>query len=88
VKEIQNNADLIQRQMNEYAEQKGADLLIAAFTSVLDKGTVFFGAGEKAGWITEAYPDSEGETHTLQGGVLSRKSQILPRITAIIDQYA
>ena len=88
LKAIQNDADQIQQNLNAFAEQKGAVLLVAAFTSVLDKGSIFFGAGEKAGWITEAYPDNESEAHSLQKGILSRKSQILPRITEIIDQYA
>ena len=28
-----------------------------------------------------AYPDKEGEKHSLQDGVLSRKKQIVPAIT-------
>ena len=88
LKTIQNEADQIQENLNTFAEQKGAVLMVAAFTSVLDKGSIFFSAGEKACWITEAYPNRESEAHSLQAGVLSRKSQILPRITEIIDQYA
>lgn len=88
IKEVQNEADLIQTQMNEYAAKKGADLLVAVFTSVLEKGSCFFGAGERSGWLNEAFPDNQSELHSLHSGVLSRKSQILPKITEIIDRFS
>ena len=85
---VRADQDRIQQEVNAFAEQKGADLVIAAFTSVLDKGSVFFGGGEYAAWLSEAYPDEPGETHSLQNGILSRKSQILPGISEVIDRHA
>lgn len=41
----------------------------------------------KKPWALEAFPNKEGENHSLQKGVLSRKSQILPRITAVVQKY-
>lgn len=86
--EIRNRADEIQQQLDLYAAQKTPDLLVTAFTSVLDKGSVFFGAGEKAAWVTEAFPDREGDAHSIQPGILSRKQQILPTITNTIDRFS
>ncbi|NCB33180.1 MAG: putative manganese-dependent inorganic diphosphatase [Erysipelotrichia bacterium] len=88
LKQTRADSDRIQQEVDDFAEQKGADFLIAAFTSVLDKGSVLFGGGEYAAWLSEAYPNEAEETHCLQLGVLSRKSQILPRITEIIDRHA
>ncbi|MBO7703707.1 MAG: putative manganese-dependent inorganic diphosphatase [Solobacterium sp.] len=70
----------IQEQMNVLAQKKELDLLAAAFTSVIDNGSVMFFAGEKAQAALEAFPNREGETHSFQEGILSRKSQILPKI--------
>lgn len=70
----------IQEQMNVLAQKKELDLLAAAFTSVIDNGSVIFFAGEKAQAALEAFPNREGETHSFQEGILSRKSQILPKI--------
>lgn len=69
-------------------KKKELDLCLMAFTSILENGSVVFAAGDKAAWAAEAFPDRKGETLSLQEGVLSRKSQILPRITAVVQKYA
>ena len=86
LKEIQEKADEIQDQINEYADRKDMKVLLVCFTSLPDKGSVLFAAGENAGWIEEAFP-SQGQPYSVHEGLLSRKSQIVPRITEIIQQY-
>ena len=74
----------IQMTLNRLTEQKGLDLLVAAFTSVTDEGSVFFAAGDKAAKVMEnLYPDQN--MHALKHGVLSRKMQILPMITKALE---
>lgn len=85
LKEIQQKADELQEEINDYADKKEMKLFVAAFTSVTDKGSILFAAGENAGWIEEAFPDTEN--HAVQEGILSRKSQLLPRITEVINKY-
>ena len=51
--------------MNEYASDKELDLLVLAFTSILENGSVFYAAGELAKAVKEAFPDHEGEEHSL-----------------------
>ena len=80
--------DQVQEQLEIFTGKKNLDLCVMAFTSILDKGSIFFAAGEKAAWAMEAFPDKEGETKSIQPGVLSRKSQILPQLTAVIQKYA
>jgi manganese-dependent inorganic pyrophosphatase len=62
-------------------------LLLVAFTSLLDQGSILFAAGENAGWVSEAFPEQD-EPYGIQKGLLSRKSQIVPKITEIINRYA
>ena len=80
--------DQVQEQLEIFTGKKNLDLCVMAFTSILDKGSIFFAAGEKAAWAMEAFPDKEGETKSIQPGILSRKSQILPQLTAVIQKYA
>ena len=78
----------VQELLEQFVKKKELDLCLMAFTSILENGSVVFAAGDKAAWAAEAFPDKEGETLSLQTGVLSRKSQILPRITAVVQKYA
>ena len=78
----------VEELLDRFVKKKELDLCLMVFTSILENGSVVFAAGDKAAWAAEAFPDKEGETRSLQVGVLSRKSQILPRITAVIQKYA
>ena len=64
LKEIQEKADEIQDQINEYADRKDMKVLLVCFTSLPDKGSVLFAAGENAGWIEEAFP-SQGQLYAV-----------------------
>ena len=77
-KEIQSNLDKL-------VNKKGLDLMVAVFTSIADEGSVFFSAGDIKSRVEDAFPNKEGETHSLQKGIFSRKSQILPALTAAIE---
>lgn len=77
----------VQKLLEEFTKKKGLDLCLMAFTSILENGSIVYAAGDKAPWALEAFPNKSGETLTLQTGVLSRKSQILPRITAVVQKY-
>ena len=70
--------------MNEYASDKELDLLVLAFTSILENGSVFYAAGELAKAVKEAFPDHEGEEHSFQEDILSRKNQIVPLLSRAI----
>lgn len=84
--DIQKKAEEIQEQVNDYADKKDMKLLVVVFTSMLDKGSVIFTSGEHAGWIEEAFPD-QGKQYCIHEGLLSRKLQIVPRITEIVSKY-
>ena len=78
----------VQELLETFVKKKELDLCLMAFTSILENGSVVFAAGDKAAWAAEAFPNNAGESRSLQTGVLSRKSQILPRITAVVQKYA
>ncbi|MBR2767404.1 MAG: DHH family phosphoesterase, partial [Solobacterium sp.] len=76
----------IQSCLESLVEKKGLDLVVTAFTSVAEEGSVFFAAGEKKAAVEEAFPDTSEVGHDLQKGILSRKSQILPKLTAVLER--
>ena len=78
----------VQRLLDSFTKKKELDLCVMAFTSILENGSVVYASGDKAMWALEAFPNKDGETRTLQKGVLSRKSQILPRLTAVVQKYS
>ena len=80
--------DEIQTVLDEFTKKKNLDLCLMIFTSILDNGSIVFRSGEKSDWALEAFPDKENDTHSLQEGILSRKSQIIPILTATIQKYS
>ena len=64
--------------MVKFAQEKGLDLLVVAFTSILENGSVFYAAGDIADVVAEAFPNHFEEEHSFQEDILSRKNQIVP----------
>ena len=81
VKEIEEE---LQKELEEFTKNKKLDLCVIAFTSILENGSVFYSAGEKANVIFEAFPNKSGEQHSFQEDVLSRKNQIVPTLSRAI----
>ena len=75
----------IQECLDKLVVKKNLDLIVAAFTSVADEGSVFFASGDKKARVEEAFPDTSEVGHDLQKGILSRKSQIVPALTAVME---
>ena len=78
----------IQKNLEIYAGKKDLDIAVLAITSIMENGSAFIYAGNHWEWAREAYADeSDGTTCLFHPGVLSRKSQIVPRLTEVIAQY-
>ena len=57
VKDVKGREKEIQEAIDRLVKQKGLDLLVVAFTSIADEGSIFFSAGEKGEKCQEAFPD-------------------------------
>lgn len=84
LEDVRHREKEITQEMDALVKKKGLDLLVVCFSSILEDGSIFYGAGEKASAVKDAFPDQDGEKPTLQIGILSRKGQILPKITDAI----
>lgn len=89
VVEVREIEEKLQKELDKFTQDKGLDLCVIAFTSILENGSIFYSSGEKAGAIFEAFPNKEGEGHSFQEDILSRKNQIVPLLSrAIINSVA
>lgn len=70
--------------MRKIVKSKEIDLLVVAFTSILENGSIFYAEGKLQQIIKEAFPDQSQEKHSFQEDILSRKNQILPMLSRAI----
>ena len=81
ISEVEEIEDELMLAMNNYALLHGLDLLVIAFTSMFENGSVFYGSGELKHIVAEAFPNQKQEKHSFQADILSRKTQIVPAIS-------
>lgn len=78
VYEVKRMEEQLQEALERHTKMNQLDLCVIAFTSLLENGSSFYSAGELKDVIYEAFPNKEGENHSFQEGILSRKNQIVP----------
>ena len=88
VEPYRDRAEDMQQALDMLTRNKNADMGILSITSALENRSILFASGDKAKWLFEAYPDQEGEQHSVQEGLVSRKMQMLPKIAKVITKYA
>ena len=88
VEPYRDRAEDMQQALDMLTRNKNADMGILSITSALENRSILFASGDKAKWLFEAYPDHEGEQHSVQEGLVSRKMQMLPKIAKVITKYA
>ena len=71
--------------LDKFAEKKDLDLSVLAFTSIQENGSILYFGGNRTAWAKEAFP---GQDHPFHEGLLSRKQQLLPILTKVIEKYA
>ncbi len=86
--EMRRNSAEIQPELELFCRKKQLDLSVLVFTSIMENGSIVYSAGNHAAWGHEAFPDKPEEEHSLQKDLLSRKQQILPRITDVVNLYS
>ena len=88
VEPYRDRAEDMQQALDVLTKNKNADMGILTITSALENQSILFASGDKAKWLFEAYPDHDGEQHSVQEGLVSRKMQMLPKISKVITKYA
>lgn len=78
--------ETLQKKLEEEVAERGADLWIMAFTSARDNGSIFYAAGKGASVIPQIFPNQEGESHSFQKGIVSRKNQVVPKLSLYLRE--
>lgn len=71
----------IEEELKRYVMEKNCDLVCLVFTSVADNGSYFYFSGKISNWFEKAFPQ-----HIFIEKMISRKQQIVPVITEIIQK--
>lgn len=86
VSEAREIEQLLKKEMDAFVHLHKLDLFVLAFTSILENGSIFYGAGELEDIVVEAFPNHNGP-HSFQEDVLSRKNQIVPLLSRAIINH-
>lgn len=78
----------IEAALDRFAEKKDLDLTVLAFTSIQENGSILYFGGNRTAWGKEAFPEDPTAERTFHQGLLSRKQQLLPQLTSVIEKYA
>lgn len=76
--------DLV-KAMGDYADRKKLNLLLMVFTSLQQNGSAMLYAGKDSYIAEEAYPGIDNQNLHIFEDVVSRKKQIIPRLSAVIQ---
>lgn len=71
--------------MNEFVSYTGIDLLVVVFTSISKNGSIIFSAGELTDAVNKAFDICD--SNQFIKGVVSRKKQIVPKLSKVIGEY-
>ncbi len=82
--ELETIIDEFELEMESFVERYRLDLLVVVFTSVVDNGSIVLAAGKLKEAAKDAFP---GEERSFMENVVSRKNQIIPRLSAAIADY-
>jgi len=77
-------ADLIEA-MNHYAKDKRMDLVLLLFTSLELHGSAILYSGQEKWIVEEAYPGINNTNLKLIEDLMSRKKQVIPRLSSVIE---
>lgn len=78
----------LEKEMDILVKNKKADLVVMVFTSIHDNGSVIYSKGELSDLVPLAFPNDPGEFNSFQDGIVSRKNQIVPKLTLTLNQMA
>ncbi len=71
--------------MNQFAQDNNLDFVLLLLTDVINANSEIFAAGPKAYLVEQAFNIKLNESQATLEGVISRKKQVVPAITAVMS---
>lgn len=84
LEELKSIKPKLTKAMEEYCISEKLDLLLMIFTSIEKNGSIMYFAGKEKWIVEEAYPSVLHDEDIFIDHVVSRKKQIIPRISDVI----
>lgn len=81
--ELEHIVDDFEEEMESFVEAYRLDLLVVIFTSIEDNGSMILSAGKLEHAVQEAF----GNGDNFLENVVSRKNQIIPKLSSVISKY-
>lgn len=81
--ELDDIIEDFKKEMELFVERYRLDLLVVVFTSIADNGSIILSAGHLEKAVTEAFGDDDNFLEN----VVSRKNQIIPKLSRAITNY-
>lgn len=82
VNDVLGRQDELEAALNEIIASKGLDLFLFVVTDILNNDSVGVALGSQAAKVSQAYNEEINNNQIVLKGVVSRKSQIVPVLTA------
>lgn len=86
--EVSGIAKELQAALEQHVQRHQIDLWLMVFTSVHDNGSIMLAAGKLCEYVDRAWPAESGHrATTFIEGVVSRKNQIIPKLSLVLRDY-
>lgn len=74
-------------EMNKYVNDKRIDVLMLIFTNLEYHGSAILSVGKENWIVEEAYPEANQKELHLVEHLMSRKKQVIPRLSSVVDGH-
>ncbi|QIK70474.1 putative manganese-dependent inorganic diphosphatase [Erysipelothrix sp. HDW6C] len=82
--ELDTIHETFEEALEAYVLKHKLDLLVVVFTSIEDNGSIVVSAGNLKNAVLDAFPNEDGQERTFLQDIVSRKNQIIPRLSSAI----
>lgn len=86
--QVESVREDIVKAMKAYVDEKRIDLLLLLFTSLEHHGSAMLYMGKEKWIAEEAYPGIDNKRLSLFADILSRKKQVMPRLSSVVEGRA
>ena len=83
--QVEEVRPLLEEVMKEYVKEKKIDVLMLLFTSLERQGSAILSAGPENWIVQEAFPAANQSPLALVDELMSRKKQVIPRLSYVVD---
>jgi len=85
INQVESVREDILKSMKNYVDEKRVDLLLLLFTSLEHHGSAMLYMGKEKWIAEEAYPGIDNNRLSLFADVLSRKKQVMPKLSSVVE---